>query len=481
MSNNTERIINHQDGLDLIEQVKGIKDAITAIAVSGGGYAFKSFAELQQLVRNGLAQKVLSIGDQIVVSKESAVSAVSTNSGLTITVDANKFIEKIGEAGNKDYEATFDGIEWHDEHGNNLVLSTFGIAITAGTPVEGDKIVVHETATDILFDVADFDYETPEDTSREHSLTLVMHHTFTGVQFDAPEALWYFPNGLPAGSYAFTIGSYDNSYGGNNTYYFTLANAIPAKGQIRFNWGYQNQAASCKIQVFASATATSVSEEVSISTTEISGAPSLGTVGNGTISTDSSVTVGGTAYAFQANNIEAARYGKNVWAESAIRQFMNSDKAKGTYWKPMNVFDRPPSWASTLDGFWYGIDPSFKSACGVCVKKTNNNNKTHGSGQSTTKDLAWAVGMGELGVTGNTGEGAQYAYFKKIMNGVAIADWSIHAELIKTNTGGSAQYWWLRSPGVGDANYARFVRASGHVYSHDASDGRQAVVALSII
>lgn len=458
------------------EKMDNLTMAILGISASQGGeVAIKNWLQVQQIVRMGLAPKFFSIGDILYVEKESAISITCSNSSVSVSINADTFIGVVGETGNIDYEFTYDGVEWH-LNDTPVALSTYGISIS-GTPVVDDKIVVHETADDIAMVVVGFDQETPVDTTREHSMSLLMLNTFTGVVFSATQALFQFPDGLAAGSYAFSIdASYDSAYGGGSTLYFTLTQAIPAGGQIYFPWGYQQQASATKITTYASASATSALESnVSVSTTEIAGATNLGTIANSTIQ---SVTVGGVSV--KINNVARARYGNNNWKESAIRQWCNSSAKKGSVWTPQNIFDRAPSWASTLDGFMHGLDSHLVSAIGKVKKTTLLNNVTDGGGNVQTEETCWLMSMGEMGVSGFSAEGSQYDYYKKLLGGL-ISDWSTHSELIKTNKAGNPQYWWLRSPYTGSSGHARLVYTSGGVSNDIARTGNQAVVGFAII
>ena len=460
------------------EKMDNIALAILGLsATQGGQVQIKTWQQIQQIVRMGLAPKFFSIGDILYAEKESAISATSSNGGITVSVDAEIFIEAIGESGTLDYEATYDGVEWHDEHGNPINLANYGVSLSGSSPQEGDKIVIHETADSIPMVVVGFDQETPVDTTRMHSMSLLMLNTFTGVVYCATQALFQFPDGLAAGNYAFSIDTnYQSAYGGGSTLYFTLTQAIPVGGQLYFPWGYNTQASATKISTYASASATSATESnVSVSTTEIAGATNLGTIANGTIQ---SVTVGGVSV--KINNVERARYGSNNWKESAIRQWCNSNAKKGSVWTPQNIFDRAPSWASTLDGFMHGLDPHLVSAIGKVKKTTLLNSVTDGGGNVQTEETCWLMSMGEMGVSGFSAEGSQYDYYKKLLGGT-IADWSTHSELIKTNKAGSPQYWWLRSPSPGTSRGARSVYSSGIVDSDGAHYGYQAVVGFAII
>lgn len=475
MPNPLDKIFISEDSFN--EKMDNIAMALLGISAGqGGDIVVKSWKEIQMIVRMGLARKFFSIGDIIYVEKESAISASSSNGNLTVSVDPETFIAAIGESGNRDYEATYDGVEWHKENGESVNLTHYGVSIT-GTPVTDDKIVIHETADEIPMVVIGFDQETPVDSTRTHSMSLLMLNTFTGVVFCGTQALMQFPDGLPAGNYCFSIASgYQNSYGGGSTLYFTLAQDIPAGGQLYFPWGYNTQASATKISTYASATATSATESnVSVSTTEIAGATSLGTIANSTIQT---VTV--ASKTVKINNVERARYGSNNWENSAIRQWCNSSAKKGSVWAPKDIFDRPPSWASTLDGFMHGLDPELVSCIGEVKKKTVLNSVTDGGSYATTNEKCWLMAMGEMGVSGFSSEGSQYEFYNKLLGGT-IADWSTHTELIKTNKAGTAQYWWLRSPYTGYACNARSVNSSGLVNYDSAYTGLQAVVGFAII
>lgn len=463
------------------EKMDNLTMAILGLTANQGGQvAIKSWNQVQQIVRMGLAPKFFSIGDILYAEKESAISATCSNGGITVTVNAEVFIEAVGESGTLDYEATYDGVEWHKEDNTPINLATYGITLSGSAPQEGDKIVIHETADSIPFVVVGFDQERPVDTNREHSMSLLMLNTFTGVQYSASQTGFYFADGLSAGSYCITIGNYDVAHGGNATYYFTLSQAIPSGGQLRLDWAYNTNVVDRKISTYASNSASSTLEtNVSVSTTPISGAVNLGTLANGTISTATITDFAGQTKSVQVNNVERMRYGSNNWEQSAIRQWCNSKAKKGSVWTPKSPFDRQPSWATTLDGFMHGLDPHLVSAISKVKKTTLLNNVCDGGGNITTEETCWLMAMGEMGVNGFSAEGSQYEWYKQLLGGT-IADWSTHTELIKTNSAGAPQYWWLRSPNTGSAYYSRYVYPSGIVHYSGASNGYQAVVGFAI-
>lgn len=474
----TNKIITHGDGEAIAEGLEKIALAIhSQTATSGASASVKSWAQIQQIVRSGLAPQIFSVGQQIEVEKASAVTASSSNSALSVSVTAETFLAKMGHAENAYVEFLYDGHAW-TKGGTTIDPVEYGVTIT-GTPTTDDAITIHETASKIVFDILGFDQETPVDDSRTHSMTLGMHYTFTGVQFDAPEAVYVFPNGLPAGSYSMTIGNVDTSYGGGKTWYFTLSNAIPAGGQLHIPWDYNVQIGTQKMSSYASGDATTAIESVSISETAISGAVELGTIANDAPH-DETITISGTSYPVKCNNGYRVKGGSNHWKTSAIRQWCNSASPKGSVWKPQTEFDRPPSWATTLDGFLYGLDPELVSVIGK-VKKTTVLSRFDGGGSETTTETTFLLSNYEIG-SGTSADNPPYKYWLDLIGGSPVSEGGTHAEYIKTNkVGGSAQYWWLRSTNIATANSVRKINVFGNVGQDDASPGYQASVVLAII
>ena len=55
-------------------------------------------------------------------------------------------------------------------------------------------------------------------------------------------------------------------------------------------------------------------------------------------------------------------WGSNNYAQSAARQWLNSDAAAGSVWTPTNKFDRAPFWATSKAGFMKGLPADFLAA-----------------------------------------------------------------------------------------------------------------------
>lgn len=420
----------------------------------------KTWKEVQNIVRNGLAAKAFAIGDQFVVEKAKSATATINGTGVTAaTVDVVTFVDKIGTSCAGLYDFEYNGAAWL-YIGKPVILSQYGIT-TTGTAAKNDHIIISVVTESLVFDVIGIDHDTPSDTQFKHSLTLQMHNCAGVLQFGPTEALFYAENELPAGTYNFTLLSgYDATYGGGKTYQFTLTNPVPAGGQICFPWAYQTQASACKIKVYASKTSTVVAEEVSV--TEGSEGTDLATIAT-------------------CNHTHRIRYGSNNWEQSAMRQWLNSSKAKGNVWEPKTNFDRPPAWFTTEDGFLKGIDKEFLSAVGKVKKTTALNMVSDGGGSTESDELMFLLSFDELyfGKENNTAQGTVYDYYKNYSS-LSAAGSGEDSNRIKYYNG-TAKYWWMRSPHPWDASNVRIVSPRGALGNGHANTTYGVVPACCIV
>lgn len=226
--------------IDLVRDstMQGIARSVAAIAANTGGLKINSFADVQAIVRAGMADKVFAIGDQIIAEKETAITATvgnteGTSSITAATVAADTFIAAVGTSHNGEYEFSYNGAEWHF-NGEPVQLSAYGITVT-GTPKAGDEVLVHETTNKLVFDIIGIDHDTPADSQFEHSLTLQLHDLYQNIQFDSTEAIYYAREELVAGTYNITLpAGYDVENGGGKTYQFTLTNLYPQRVRLCF-------------------------------------------------------------------------------------------------------------------------------------------------------------------------------------------------------------------------------------------------------
>ena len=318
----------------------------------------------------------------------------------------------------------------------------------------GDQLVCQKGSSNITWDVIGIDHDTPADSQFTHSLTLQLHDCLSStMQYDAPEALYYAASGLSAGTYNFTIQSgYDETYGGGKTYQFTLTQDVPVGGQLTFGWANNTQAVNAKITSYSGATSTTQIEQVSV--TEGNGGTSLGT-------TDGTNT--------NVNHIHRVRFGSNNPLQSALRQFLNSDKSAGNVWTPQTNFDRPPAWAGNTAGFMSDLDSDFLAVTGKVNKTTALNTVTDGGGSVTLDDKFFLLSRSEVygGLENNINEGSPYPYYKDYSN-FSEASEAADINRIKYRNG-TAQLWWLRSPYAVAANSVRGVSTGGIVSQYSSS------------
>lgn len=311
----------------------------------------------------------------------------------------------------------------------------------------GDQLVCQKGGSNLTWDIIGFDHDTPNDSQYTHSMTLQLHDCLSSqMLFDAPEALYYAENGLVAGTYCFTIQNYDTTYGGGKTYQFEIQNDIAnnAPYQLTFGWDYNTQAVNAKITIYDKYG----NQVEQVGVTEGNTGTNLGT-------TDGTST--------NLNHIHRVRFGSNNYAESAVRQFLNSSAATGSVWSAQTKFDRPPSWNADTAGFMSDLDSDFLAVIGSVQKVTALNTVTDGGGSVTLDDKFFLLSRSEVygGLEHDINEGSPYPYY------------SDYSDLSEAGTGNDtnrikyinsiAQKWWLRSPYFTDGNGVRCISTIGEI------------------
>ena len=326
----------------------------------------------------------------------------------------------------------------------------------------GDQLVCNKGNTQLVWDIIGFDHDIPADAQFEHSMTIQLHDLLpTAMQFDGTEALFYCETELAAGTYNFTLlAGYDTTYGGGKTYQFTLTKAVPAGGVIMFPWGYNKQASTTLVSTYESRTATTAIESVSV--TEGTGGTALATLG-------------------ECNHTHRIRYGSNNWKQSAMRQFLNSKGAAGTYWTPQTNYDRPPTWNASTAGFLSDLDEDFLEVVGEVTKRTVLNTVCDGGGYEDLTERFFLISRSEAyaGNENSIEEGTPYEYYS-LGSDLSAAGTGDDSNRIKYRAG-SATYWWLRSPYSGSGSYVRTLNPSGDLHFNGANSGYGVAPACNII
>ena len=382
------------------------------------------------------------------------IKAEQTATGATVTVTDQDGVET---AVHIDTLTAIDG--WNDV--KNAVRLGLGEKLF---PV-GYEFTTEDSVTGavITWVVRDHNHHTAANGKLEHSMTLEMKYVYSSASgtyksfvFDATEALYYAAEELPAGTYNFTLlAGYDATYGGGKTLSFTLTKPVPAGGVIMFPWAYQKQATDTKVSTYASNTATAAIESVAV--VESADGTNLGTADGKTAN---------------MNHSHRIRYGSNNYAQSAIRQWLNSDAAAGSVWAPTNIFDRPPSWATNTSGFMRGLPADFLEAVQAAIVPCRTNsifevNSLDGTEFAvnqvyTLSDKFFLLSRPEIYGTWDSStykDGELLEYYNGLTD----------TERIKRDEAGSARNAWLRSPHPGHAHYERIVHTSGSVGNYNAS------------
>lgn len=453
------------------------KEGVTHSAHVDTKTSINGWDDIKYAIRNGLGPALFPVGTEFTVDKEVqiSISVGADNTGVTAaTIVEETFMHKIGEAHDGHYEAVFDGDEWRDEHNNVIILSEYGIS-TTGTPASGDKVIVAETASHIVFVVRDHDNDGigPADAHYNHSMVIEAKYVYSNnvgtqvsIQNDAAEALWYCSEALPAGTYNFTW-NYETGSMVNGTYQFTLNESVPEGGQIVLGTNSSStEITSCKIATYGSVGSTTPIES-NIVVSSGSAGTSLGTLNDRT-STDEDL-----------NCAQRVMWGSNNYLQSGLRQWLNSSAKKGNVWAPTNKFDRPTSWASSGDnnyaGFVHGLGDDFLGAV-LTAKvpyRTNSYFEVDSlDGTEQVKDTVYNV-EDKFFVLSRPEVYGDYDS-SSLKDGVLLDyyDGMSQSDHIRRDVGGTARSAWLRSPYPWYAFDVRIVNAAGSLTSNGAFNGR---------
>ena len=330
----------------------------------------------------------------------------------------------------------------------------------------GYEFTTHDsdTGTEIVWAVRGHNHHAAADSKIKHTMTLETKNLYSTatktcktIQFDAPQALYYAPDGLAAGTYHFEVANQvwcpsDNG----KTYQFTLANAVPAGGQIAVG-------ASLTSTAFADKTIKTYASPSSV--TEIESA----TLAEGAEGTRLGTTDGNSA---NINHMHRVLLGSNNYAQSAVRQWLNSAAEGGGVWSPQTKYDRPPVWAEIYYGFLHSLPADFLAViqtavipcrtsstyeCGSLDGTVFVPNQTY-----TLQDKFFILSRPEIyGTWDNTDckDGEQLEYYTGLLD----------AERKKYDSSGTVRTAWLRSPTVSYASHARVASTDGSINGYGVS------------
>ena len=433
-----------------------------------------NWAQVAQIIKSGAASKFFEPGDQFVVNKATSVTAAVKGNITDATVSLPTFITQMNEAEAKSYTFSFIDGQWV-YNGNAVVLSDYGITIT-GTPANLDTIVITETVEKIVFDVLDFDYDTPVTEGINHTMSLIAHdvYSYGEIPFDASEALFYvdpetYPSGLPVGTYHVTLdhGAPNENTGNDGTYQFTTTQIVPAGGLIRHTtMGAYQSSGYTKAQIIGGKFVTyntEYTELESLTTTEGSGGTSLGTTAFFIPSYRTNELLN-----FTGRNAS----GSNNWLNSSDRQYLNSDAAGAasgaiaSWWTSKNIWDMPVE--STKPGFLYGLDPSFRAIIQTVKKRNRLTRVDYGSSSVKyidSDERVFFVSQTEINSAGEDDVYENSFGTDKTFTTIKTTPYALYASAGNADRikyqGSTARIWWIRSPASTSANSPRCITLNG--------------------
>lgn len=330
--------------------------------------------------------------------------------------------------------------------------------------------IIDDTWTDVAapkeypyqWHVADFQPIELQNGDTEASMLVQAHwaHPF-GVQFSHQRAFLACPDGLPVGSYYFTIESaWGNNVKAGDIVCFKTTKVVPAGGRVSGCYGAPDQAKA----------------NWRIYTHSADGKTQIETITPTFAKTDSATNLGTQHLNKRENNLNSTQemaYGWNRWKTSALRQYLNSEAAKGAWWTAQDEWDVAPDQLKDKAGFLSGCSADFLSALQVVKVTTFANTVNDGGGEDTTYDRVFIPSMEQMYCAPQIkGEGTYLEYWKQRSGATApLAQWGTYPNIITyaVENHTSPQNMRLRSASRGYASDTWCVYSSGHVNNYCAS------------
>lgn len=341
--------------------------------------------------------------------------------------------------------------------------------------------IIDDTWTDVAapkeypyqWHVADFQPVELQNGDTEASVLVQAHwaHPF-GVQFSHQRAFLACPDGLPVGSYYFTIESaWGNNVKAGDIVCFKTTKVVPAGGRVSGCYGAPDQAkANWRIYTYSADGKTQI-ETITPTFAKTDSATNLGTQHL-------------NKHEGNLNSTQEMAYGWNRWKTSALRQYLNSEAAKGAWWTAQDEWDVAPDELKDKAGFLSGCSADFLSALQVVKVTTFANTVNDGGGEDTTYDRVFIPSMEQMYCAPQIkGEGTYLEYWKQRSGATApLAQWGTYPNIITyaVENHTSPQHMRLRSAYRGSAYGTWYVNSSGFV-SNDAASYASRFAPLVVI
>ena len=282
-------------------------------------------------------------------------------------------------------------------------------------------------------------------------------HPF-GVQFSQARAFLKCPDGLTAGTYNVKL---ERDWGSNakaNTYWqFTLTKDVPKGGRLS-GFIQMPDVASSNWKVISYA-ADAITKLETVPVTSGQDGTALGTL----------------QYATRngiLNSMQETAYGWNRWKTSALRQYLNSEQAKGKWWTPQDEWDIAPDQLATKDGFLCGMPADMLKALKTVKVVTYANTVQDGGEADITYDRVFLPSLEQLFINPQiAGEGTVHEYWQR-RSGMKtkMQQYQTYPRMISyaVENHTSPQIVRLRSANRGNANSTWCVYSSGGVNGNGA-------------
>lgn len=282
-------------------------------------------------------------------------------------------------------------------------------------------------------------------------------HPF-GVQFSQARAFLKCPDGLTAGTYNVKL---ERDWGSNakaNTYWqFTLTKDVPKGGRLS-GFIQMPDVASSNWKVISYA-ADAITKLETVPVTSGQDGTALGTLQYATRNGN-------------LNSMQETAYGWNRWKTSALRQYLNSEQAKGKWWTPQDEWDIAPDQLATKDGFLCGMPADMLKALKTVKVVTYANTVQDGGEADITYDRVFLPSLEQLFINPQiAGEGTVHEYWQR-RSGMKtkMQQYQTYPRMISyaVENHTSPQYVRLRSANRGFAYSTWCVNSSGYVYNYYA-------------
>lgn len=312
----------------------------------------------------------------------------------------------------------------------------------------------------IPWQVNHFEDVTLEDGEVVPGMWLQTHYCLPfEIQFSHQRAFLACPDGLSAGTYHF---DFAQAWGKNVkpgiNYQFTLTKPVEKGGRLAGCYGAPDTApSSWKVYSYGKDGIT-LNETVNV------------TVGS------SGTNIGTIPYEKRSGNINSIQeiaYGWNRWKTSALRQWLNSAKPKGQWWKPQDAWDICPDQLASKDGFLCGM-PEEMLNCLKKVKVVTYANTVNDEGvEDITYDYVTLPSLGQIyAQTQIAGEGEPHTYWKRRSGRTSPCElWKDYPNMITYSVDNktSAKNVRVRSSNRDTPHYAWSVYSSGYIGNSAAS------------